>query len=409
MEKYQLLFESVFKKDPASAETIGFLEKITEAYPYFSTAQFYLLQSLKKDNPEYKKQVKKTAAIFNNNYWLNFQLLEAGMPHTSIVDQQKFSLEEKENVSAADNAIAAVEQTYAAENTIEEPPIIESIEANPPMEEGPTATGIAHLPEDNIPAADQPEPVELVTQNEPSGEHPATDSIEVTTAVEVLPATGIPDLTEGNTPVAELPEPVELTTHEEKTEDPVTEITAPLQPEVRVPEITNELKKEEIETTNQTVSPANKQEKEIPPIKLSIAPVTANIAEDAPLFEPLHTSDYFASVGIKLSEEAKPADKLGRQLKSFTEWLKTMKKIHAEQLMKSSTPAEAEADNTESNIQQLAEKSNVEDEVVTEAMADVLLQQGRKNKAIEVLEKLSLLDPNKSAYFAAKINQIKEP
>jgi len=38
----------------------------------------------------------------------------------------------------------------------------------------------------------------------------------------------------------------------------------------------------------------------------------------------------------------------------------------------------------------------------------VLVQQGRVGKAIEVLEKLSLLNPGKITYFAAKINQLKE-
>jgi hypothetical protein len=46
--------------------------------------------------------------------------------------------------------------------------------------------------------------------------------------------------------------------------------------------------------------------------------------------------------------------------------------------------------------------------VITEAMAEVLLQQGRQEKAIEILEKLSLLNPGKRPYFAAKINQIKD-
>jgi len=40
-------------------------------------------------------------------------------------------------------------------------------------------------------------------------------------------------------------------------------------------------------------------------------------------------------------------------------------------------------------------------------MADVLVQQGRTNKAVEVLKKLSLLNPSKSTYFAAKIEQLK--
>ena len=44
-------------------------------------------------------------------------------------------------------------------------------------------------------------------------------------------------------------------------------------------------------------------------------------------FEPYHTIDYFASLGIKLKPEELAKDKLGQQLKSFTDWLRSMKKI----------------------------------------------------------------------------------
>ena len=44
-------------------------------------------------------------------------------------------------------------------------------------------------------------------------------------------------------------------------------------------------------------------------------------------FEPYHTVDYFASQGIKLSQEDNTKDKFGKQLKSFTEWLKSMKRL----------------------------------------------------------------------------------
>jgi DNA-binding SARP family transcriptional activator len=57
-------------------------------------------------------------------------------------------------------------------------------------------------------------------------------------------------------------------------------------------------------------------------------------------------------------------------------------------------------------IQSQAEKSNTEDEILTETMAEVLAQQGKISKAIEVYQKLSLLNPSKSAYFAAKIESI---
>jgi len=118
--------------------------------------------------------------------------------------------------------------------------------------------------------------------------------------------------------------------------------------------------------------------------------------KDDLLFEPMHLVDYFASQGIKLTEEMQNADKLGKQLKSFTQWLKTMKKVHEGQLPEATEQAERV-------IKTLAEKSNAGEEVLTESMAEVFAIQGKHKKAIEVYEKLSLLNPSKSAYFAAKI------
>ena len=118
------------------------------------------------------------------------------------------------------------------------------------------------------------------------------------------------------------------------------------------------------------------------------------------VFEPLHTVDYFASQGIKVSEEPISSDKLSTQLKSFTEWLKSMKKIHTGQL-----PGGDEQ--TDQMIQNLAEGSNTTTNVITEAMAEVLVKQNKIEQAIEMYEKLSLNYPAKSAYFAAKIESLK--
>ncbi len=117
------------------------------------------------------------------------------------------------------------------------------------------------------------------------------------------------------------------------------------------------------------------------------------------IFEPLFASDYFASQGIKLSEEVQPGDKLGKQLKSFTDWLKSMKKVH-------DTKASEGNEQIDQAVQNLAEKSNQETDILTESMAEAYLQQGKLKKARETLEKLSLLNPAKSAYFAAKIESI---
>lgn len=150
-------------------------------------------------------------------------------------------------------------------------------------------------------------------------------------------------------------------------------------------------KKEEISTKN--------NEEKIALVKDPIQQTSTVTTEELIAFEPLHTVDYFASQGIKITEEPITNDKLGSQMKSFTEWLKSMKKIHTENL-----PAGDEQ--TDKIIQSIAEHSNEDAVIVTEAMADVLIKQGKTEKARELYEKLSLQNPAKSAYFAAKINSL---
>jgi len=118
--------------------------------------------------------------------------------------------------------------------------------------------------------------------------------------------------------------------------------------------------------------------------------------------DPYHTVDYFASQGIKLELEANPQDKLGKQLKKFTSWLKQMKKLGPEDAIES-----IESEEEVAAVQQIADTSNTAREVVTEAMAQVLEKQGKKEKAIQLYTKLSFLNPHKSAYFADKIKNLK--
>jgi hypothetical protein len=116
---------------------------------------------------------------------------------------------------------------------------------------------------------------------------------------------------------------------------------------------------------------------------------------------PYHRVDYFDSQGIKLDAEKDASDKLGVQLKRFTDWLKQMKRINL-------NPTDLGTDQkAESEVQNLAEHSNEREEVVTEAMAEVLIKQGKPEQAIYIYEKLSFLNPSKSAYFAEKIGDLK--
>ena len=129
--------------------------------------------------------------------------------------------------------------------------------------------------------------------------------------------------------------------------------------------------------------------------------IDAPVENNALVFEPYHTVDYFASQGIKLSQEEVPKDKFGKQLKSFTEWLKTMKRIPASEISKNVNAT------AESKVQHLAQDSVHDADVITEAMAEVWIKQGDKEKALKIYEQLSLLNPSKKAYFANQIENLK--
>jgi hypothetical protein len=251
------IFESIFKRNINDIYNLSFLQEVADEHPYFSAAQFYLLQQTHTDNDEYKNVAAKTALHFNNPLWLNYLLNE--------------------------------------EQAIDEQPLQNN--------------------------------VATVMQNQKK--------------------------------IAETVKVSDTTMLKEETED--------------------------------------SSQKEIQPKELKAA---SALSAEQMLFEPMHMVDYFASQGIKLTEEMLQTDKLGKQLKSFTEWLKVMKKVHPEKLAETSVQ-------TDISVQNLAEKSNKEGEIVTEAMAEVLAMQGKQNKAIEVYEKLSLINPAESAYFAAKILQLK--
>jgi hypothetical protein len=132
------------------------------------------------------------------------------------------------------------------------------------------------------------------------------------------------------------------------------------------------------------------------------APKNDEVAEGQKLdFDPYHTIDYFASQGIKLRLEDFSRDKLGQQLKSFTEWIRSMKRLPQQ-------VAENGMNETDqSSIRRIAEHSVEEKEVLTESMAEVWVKQGNYEKARQIYRKLSLQNPSKSTYFAAKIDQLK--
>ena len=126
-------------------------------------------------------------------------------------------------------------------------------------------------------------------------------------------------------------------------------------------------------------------------------PVKPTDSLDYQQAEPLHTVDYFASQGIKLNLKQTPKDALTNKLLSFTDWLRQVKQ----------SEKSTEVSQMEKKVSEDASHSVRREEVITEAMAEVLLRQGHREQAIQLFTKLSFQIPEKSSYFAGRIEQIK--
>ncbi|HTN37636.1 MAG TPA: hypothetical protein VL053_11220 [Arachidicoccus sp.] len=135
-------------------------------------------------------------------------------------------------------------------------------------------------------------------------------------------------------------------------------------------------------------------------ISAQLADFQKPISSDAKLAvdkDPLYRTDYFASQGISYT---KNQDELGKKVKKFTDWLKEMKQNSPTVPQLHTTPQE------EQQVIRKAEDSLKNETILTESMADVLLQQGKMIQAREIYQKLSLLYPEKTSYFASKIDSL---
>lgn len=330
-----------FQKDTLQEVPEQVLQQFTEEHPYSSVGHWLLAKKVHDTAPERAADQSANAAT-----WFNNPLW------------LHWTLQEHEPV--AETLLIPAHQEVPAATTPAPPP--------------PAPATAPDTQQETIAAEAAP----LTNAAEP-----VTDDIALTETEIFIPGVAEPvslvEETPATPPAPELP--VEETAETPDSGSPVAETPAP-------------------ETPADTVTPP-------PPAPLNgllgdYKPVISESEE--PVFEPYHTIDYFASQGIKLRQEDLK-DKLGKQLKSFTEWLRSMKRIAPVQ--QEAIQAGSMDDTQQQSIQEIAGHSIEGKEVITEAMAEVWVKQGSKQKAIAIYEKLSLLNPAKSPYFAARIEQIK--
>jgi len=171
---------------------------------------------------------------------------------------------------------------------------------------------------------------------------------------------------------------------------------------------------------------------------LSDNETTTDNKKEKTLIQPIYTEDYFLHQGISVddsmpsamnkSKQEKPVmeeedeEKSLMRIMSFSEWLmyyknKNKQKEEEEEdikARKSSWQKEKlaaalgeENDEIPETVFEMAVNSITKEEgLISESLAEILIKQGKYDKAIEMYRKLSLRNPQKNAYFAQKIEAV---
>lgn len=152
------------------------------------------------------------------------------------------------------------------------------------------------------------------------------------------------------------------------------------------------------------------------------------VAEIDDIIQPLFVENYFQHQGIEVSDEIPEEVEESEKEKSllvmmgFDEWLLFLKKKNEAkkseeedkamlrlmwQREKLAAAIGEEDDNIPEAVFEMAINSiDKQDIMVSEPLAEIHVKQGRYDKAIEIYRKLSLQNPEKKTYFAAKINHL---
>ncbi len=341
----------------ADAESI---RTMTETYPYFVPARYMQAAQQHKNEP-FSPEMMSAMQLFSGNWLLYNEYLQDAIGGEEVEFGAAAVQDKPKKTTPVANAVVA-------EDTEEDEPIIE----------------------DTIVAEEEEIVEEYIEPVAQTGKHSFTEGF---TPVN----TGFVRAKKNDVPPPPLPVAEEIVAHEPEAEE------TPAPP----------VKEKTVHTFRKT-DWDEKSENLIPPI---------------------YTEDYFLHQGMHVSNDL-PEDignsehKLNLQeqqkslmvVMSFSEWLMYYKKKKIQEQeevqdqkdlrtmwQKEKLAAALEEENEEipENVFEMAVNSITKEEnLVSESLAEVLVKQGRYDRAIEMYKKLSLRKPQKKAYFARKIEEI---
>jgi len=358
------------------------IEKLVNEYPYFTPGQYLFSAKLRnEDHPLAAAQAVRTALFFPNPHWLQFQL--DSINEVAIDEAPRNEMD-----------TAILRSIFLKDKEWDE--VINPVNTNETEEEPVSKWG---LELEAMPIEEQLEvesiPVEQTEVNKSALSIPTIESIRAMMK-------GI----DGTTPIPIIePEEVKAEVVLEHVEEP--EAFMPVYSAIATSELPEEQEYSEQPETTTVLPDQEKSDAKIASIlSAQFAEFKKPLEQDSQLEiqnsqEKLHTIDYFASQGIQIDLSQIPQDKLTTKLRKFTDWLKGMKN-HSPNPTDLGTSPESEKKAAETAL-----VSNESREILTETMAEVLVKQGQVDKAIQLFIKLSFSNPEKSAYFAEKIQQLK--
>jgi hypothetical protein len=391
------------------------MERLVADHPYFSAARLLLARKVYQKTGDLQSDAVKKALLYTNQHHYAYQVIS-----------------EEQLLQEVENRVAAVipEDTLPGETVHAIPSQVvttawESEEkALPPVEDP--------IPEYALPTAAAAPVVEdksatMATATEPVAEnHFAVipeDVKEVTAppvaeVVAELSETAIPTpAMEAEPSAAAIPAPVEEAAIEQQPLAEAAETSFTIadfeQPAVAATTTSNIPPPGIAPATENT--PANNEEQGgLGPIK--IFPLSEGTEETELIFQPLYTDDYFAYKRLKNPEEADALNEQGAaEMKSFTSWLrqmkdnfvgKTSKDWYHQQLHR--IYEEEDEPEVSETVEKMAMDSIVfNNDIVSETLAEIWVRQHQYSNAIKIYQKLSLLNPDKNAYFAQKILELK--
>nr|WP_295867040.1 hypothetical protein [uncultured Chitinophaga sp.] len=331
------------------------MEQLVAEYPYFSAARLLLARKVYHQHGDLHDPAIKKAMLYS------------GQPHHFY-------------------------------HIVTHEPVLETVE-----DRVPPAIPVDALPDD-LPAAPEaavmeapaPTPVETPVAAEEATEN-RTATEEVTAEIPPVTAgngTEVHQTADGEAVLSDMPQPADMLAAPESNHTSHSAATT--------------------EATAQATETADERPIKIFPLEIRSG---EEITEDTVLtFQPLYTDDYFAYKRLKNPEDADELNAQGEaEMKSFTSWLRQIKDNFSGRSSKDWYHQQLHRiyeEDEEPEVSETVEKMAMEsitfnNDIVSETLAEIWVRQHQYQQAIRIYQKLSLLNPDKNAYFAQKIQELK--